>query len=76
MYLFTPAAAGLSSLDFPNLDTVGTIYCYETGIPPGQRRILLMLVSPTRVRVQGFGSGACGDPSLWVFGQGAAEFQR
>jgi hypothetical protein len=55
---------------------VGTIHCYETGIPPGQRRILLMLVSQTRIRVQGSGSGACGDPSTWAFGQGAAEFQR
>jgi hypothetical protein len=76
VYLFTPAAAGLVNLDFPMVATVGMTYCYETTTPPGQRRILLMLVSPTRVRVQGFGTGACGDPSMWVFDQGAAEFQR
>jgi hypothetical protein len=74
VYVFTPATSGTVNLDFKNVAATGTTYCYQTSSPA--RRILLMLVSSTRVRIQGAGSGPCGDPSTWLFGAGSAEFER
>lgn len=74
-YLFRPATTGRVNLDFDRT-VVGTTYCYETYLVPGSPRILLRLESGTRVRVEGFGTGACGDPSTWVLDGGAVEFTR
>jgi hypothetical protein len=75
-YSFTPTVEGRVNLDFQRVTTVGTTYCYQISLPPTQLRVLLTLVSPTRVRVQGYGNGPCGDPSAWAFGAGWAEFER
>jgi hypothetical protein len=74
VYVFTPATSGMVNVDFKNVTATGTTHCYQTTSPP--RRILLMLVSATRVRIQGTGTGPCGDPSTWLFGAGSAEFER
>ena len=74
VYFFTPATSGMVNLDFRNVSAIGTTYCYQTSNPP--RRILLSLLSATRVRIQAAGTGLCGDPSTWLFGAGSAEFER
>jgi hypothetical protein len=74
VYRFTPATSGFVNLDFRNVSTIGTTYCYQT--TSSARRILLALVSATRIRIQGAGTGPCGDPSTWLFGAGSAEFER
>lgn len=73
VYTFTPAASGRVNLYFRFVTTVGEIECYAVS---RNQRVLLQLASPTRVRVEGIGPGACGDPGGWVMGAGAVDFDR
>ena len=72
-YSFTPASSGRVSLDFAHVITIGEIECYTV---TGNRRVLLQLASVSRLRIQGFGTGACGDPATWLLDAGAVEFDR
>jgi hypothetical protein len=73
VYTFVPASTGRVNLDFGLVQTVGQAYCYEVN---GNRRVLIQLVSVTHLRVEGFGSGTCGDPTSWTLSTGAADFDR
>jgi hypothetical protein len=73
VYTFTPAPAGRVNLDFRHVTTIGEVECYATS---RNQRVLVQLVSASRIRVQGIGPGACGDPATWAFGAGAVEFER
>jgi len=73
VYTFTPASTGRVNLDFQYVTTIGETECYSTS---RNQRVLLQLVSASRLRVEGIGPGACGDPATWVLGAGAVEFER
>jgi len=73
VYSFTPATSGRVNLDFRFVTIIGETECYTAS---NNRRVLLQLTSATRIRIQGFGTGACGDPSTWVMDAGAVEFER
>jgi hypothetical protein len=73
VYKFAPASNGRVNLDFRFVNTVGETECYEV---TGNRRVLIQLVSVTRIRIEGFGSGVCGNPDTWTLGSGSAEFER
>jgi hypothetical protein len=74
---FTPVTTGRVNLDF-SLVADTQIYCYQNlvGSPPPARHVLIQLVSPTRVRIDGALGALCGDPATWVFSLGAREFTR
>ncbi|MBL0171701.1 MAG: hypothetical protein IPP90_13440 [Gemmatimonadaceae bacterium] len=72
-YTFTPAATGRVNLDFRYVTTIGETECY---VVSANQRVLLQLTSTTRLRIQGIGPGTCGDPSTWILGAGAVEFER
>ena len=73
VYTFTPASTGRVNLDFRYVTTVGEIECYTVS---RNQRVLLQLVSVSRLRVEGVGPGVCVDPSTWAFGAGAVDFDR
>lgn len=73
VYTFAPVPVGRVNLDFRYVTTVGEIICYAVS---RNQRVLLQLVSPVRIRVEGIGPGACGDPATWAFSAGAVEFER
>jgi hypothetical protein len=73
VYTFAPAPIGRVNLDFRYVTTVGQIICY---VVSRNQRVLLQLVSAVRIRVEGIGSGACGDPGTWAFSAGSVEFER
>lgn len=73
VYGFTPATTGRVNLDFRLVTTVGELGCYQV---QGNRRVLIQLTSATRLRIEGFGTGACGDPATWTMTAGAVEFER
>ena len=72
-YTFTPMSSGRENLDFRYVTTVGEIECYSLF---GNRRVLLELVSTSRIRLEGISPGPCGDPGTWAFSAGAVEFER
>jgi hypothetical protein len=81
--IFTPVSTGRVpgrvNTDFSAVTADGFIYCYETfspSPPPPARHVLVQLVSPTRVRIEGVTGALCGDPSSWAFTTGAREFSR
>lgn len=73
VYTFAPVPVGRVNLDFRYVTTVGEIICYAVS---RSQRVLVQLVSLVRIRVEGIGPGACGDPSTWAFSAGAVEFER
>lgn len=73
VYTFAPVPVGRVNLDFRYVTTVGEINCYAVS---RNQRILLQLVSPVRIRMEGIGAGACGDAGTWAFSSGAVEFER
>ena len=73
VYTFAPASTGRVNLDFPFVQVVGEIECYQV---TANRRVLIQLVSATRLRIEGFGTGACGDPASWTMDAGAVTFDR
>jgi hypothetical protein len=73
VYTFTPASTGRVNLDFRYVTTIGEIECYAVS---RNQRVLVQLVSASRLRVEGLGSGGCGDPSTWTLGAGAVDFDR
>jgi hypothetical protein len=72
-YSFTPASSGRVNLDFALVTTIGEIECYTV---TANRRVLIQLASVSRLRIQGFGTGACGDPATWILDASAVEFDR
>ncbi|HEY5544668.1 MAG TPA: hypothetical protein VIK50_01325 [Gemmatimonadaceae bacterium] len=73
VYTFPPVPIGRTNLDFRYVATVGEIICYTVS---RNQRVLLQLVSAVRLKVEGIGPGACGDPGTWAFSAGAVEFER
>lgn len=73
VYTFTPASTGRVNRDFQFVTTIGEIECYNVS---RNQRVLLQLVSASRIRVEGIGPGVCGEPSTWMFGAGAVDFDR
>jgi hypothetical protein len=73
VYTFAPVPIGRVNLDFRYVTTVGEIICYAVS---RNQRVLLQLVSAVRIRLEGIGPGACGDPGTWAFSAGAVEFER
>jgi hypothetical protein len=73
VYKFTPAQTGRVNLDFRFVTVAGETECYEV---TGNRRVLIQLVSVARLRIEGFGTGACGDPGTWTLSAGAVAFDR
>jgi hypothetical protein len=72
-YTFIPATSGRENLDFRYVTTVGEIECYSLF---ANRRVLLQLVSTSRLRIEGISPGPCGDPPTWAFSTAAVEFER
>ena len=76
---FTPSASGRVNTDFPMVTADNQIYCYQTfrgNVSPPARHVLIQLLSPTRVRIDGIVGATCGDPATWAFSSGAREFSR
>lgn len=73
VYTFTPAASGRVNPDFRYVTTVGEVACY---VVSRNQRVLLQLVTSSRIRVQGIGPGTCGDPAGWILDAGAIVFDR
>ena len=73
VYTFTPASTGRVNLDFRYVTTIGEIDCYSVS---QNRRVLLQLISVSRLRVEGSGTGVCGDPSTWTLSAAAVDFER
>lgn len=73
VYTFTPVSTGRVNLDFRYVTAIGEIECYSV---TQNRRVFLQLVSASRLRVEGSGIGACGEPSTWTLSAAAADFER
>lgn len=75
---FTAITTGRVNLDFSLVTADGRIYCYENFalFAPPARHVLVQLISPTRVRIDGVVGAACGDAATWAFSPGAREFTR
>ena len=75
---FTPVTTGHVNRDFGLVTADGQIYCYENFqlFAPPARHVLLQLISPTRVRIDGLLGAPCGDSSTWAFTASAREFTR
>ncbi len=72
-YTCTLTATGRVNLAFRFVTTIGETEGYAVS---ANERVLLQLVSATRLRIQGIGSGTCGDLSTWILGTGAVAFKR
>jgi hypothetical protein len=73
VYKFTPAPTGRVNLDFRFVQTLGETECYEV---TSNRRVLIQLVTVTRLRIEGFGTGTCGAPASWAMTSAAVDFDR
>ena len=75
-YAFAPTSAGSFNRNFDGLTADGVVYCYDTDVP-ARRRIVVQLVSATRLRIEGGPADSrCGDPSTWQLSSGAVQFTR
>jgi hypothetical protein len=61
------------NLDFRFVQTLGETECYEV---TSNRRVLIQLVTVTRLRIEGFGTGTCGAPASWAMTSAAVDFDR
>ena len=77
LYRFDPVDVGRVNLDFPHVQADGLIYCYEpSSFAPTSYRILIQLLSDSRLRIEGSADTVCGDPTSWAFSAGAVDFDR
>ncbi len=76
-YDFVPGAPAGDHLnvDFGSVTSDGSTYCYQTAFPK-VRRVLVQLVSATRLRIEGSSATSCGPVSTWTFSPSAVEFSR
>ncbi|MFN8574020.1 MAG: hypothetical protein U0132_18325 [Gemmatimonadaceae bacterium] len=76
-YAFAPnmSAADHVNVDFGQVTADGAIFCYETQFPR-IRRVLVQLLTGSRLRIEASSATTCGPMSTWVFTPSAAEFSR
>ncbi|MFN8581258.1 MAG: hypothetical protein U0163_09820 [Gemmatimonadaceae bacterium] len=76
-YSFTPSptAAGHHNVDFGLVTADGAVYCYDTSFPTA-RRVLVQLVTASRLRIEGASGATCGAGPSWSMSSAAAEYSR